>query len=155
MVVLTYLRGDFWQWIDRIDPPTSSHSVFRPNPLEQRQKQRKWWIGMKIDLKKVEAFFVRQHLPAKTNSFPFRFISLTLSAYLHICANGWQKNHQKSKKETEDTIFKKMFLRVLMHICVSVYFLKKSQPERQKDCVIRVNSMGACRNLSFNFFYLF
>jgi hypothetical protein len=41
---------------------------------------------------------------------------------------GCQKNHQKSNKETEDTILKKLFLWVLMCICVSVYFLKKSQP---------------------------
>jgi hypothetical protein len=31
---------------------------------------------MKIDLKKLKAIFFCQHLPAKTNSFSFRFISL-------------------------------------------------------------------------------
>jgi hypothetical protein len=55
-----------------------------------------------------------------------------LSAYLRICISGQQQNHKKSrkiKKESLDTVGKKMFLRVLMHICVSVYFLKKSQPK--------------------------
>ncbi len=33
---------------------------------------------MKADLKKVEAIFVDEHLPAKTNYPPFRFISLKL-----------------------------------------------------------------------------
>jgi hypothetical protein len=41
VMVLTYLRVDFWQKNDQIDPPTSSHSVFRPNPLEQRERKDK------------------------------------------------------------------------------------------------------------------
>jgi hypothetical protein len=41
VVVLTYLRVDFWQRIDRIDPPTSSHSIFQLNPLEQRERKDK------------------------------------------------------------------------------------------------------------------
>ncbi len=51
-----YLRVDFWQWIDRIDPPTSFHSVFQQNPFQQQEKEHKkgieWWVGLKMDLKK-------------------------------------------------------------------------------------------------------
>jgi hypothetical protein len=55
-----------------------------------------------------------------------------LTAYLRICISGRQKNHTKNKKNQERIIrhrLKKMFLRVLMRICISVYFLKKSQPK--------------------------
>jgi hypothetical protein len=55
-----------------------------------------------------------------------------LSAYLRICLSGRQQNHKKIKKNQERIIrhhLKKMFLRVLMRICVSAYFLKKSQPQ--------------------------
>jgi hypothetical protein len=55
-----------------------------------------------------------------------------LSAYLRICVSGQQQNHKKIKKKQERIIrhhLKKMLLRVLMHICISVYFLKKSQPK--------------------------
>jgi hypothetical protein len=41
--------------------------------------------------------------------------------YLRICVSGFQKDHQKKEKETEDTILKKLILRVLMRICVSVF----------------------------------
>ncbi len=34
VILLTYLRVDFWWWSDQIDPPTSFRSVFWPNPLE-------------------------------------------------------------------------------------------------------------------------
>ncbi len=55
-----------------------------------------------------------------------------LSAYLRICVSGQQQNHKKIKKNQERIIrhrLKKMFLWVLIRICVSVYFLKKSQPQ--------------------------
>jgi hypothetical protein len=48
-----------------------------------------------------------------------------LSAYLRICISGQQQNHKKIEKNQERIIrynLKKMFLRVLMHICVSVIF---------------------------------
>jgi hypothetical protein len=44
------------------------------------------------------------------------------------------KNHQKSKKETEDTILKKLFLRVLMRICVSVFSKKITALGGQLAC---------------------
>ncbi len=48
-----------------------------------------------------------------------------LSAYLRICKSGQQQKHKKSrkiKKESLDPVWKKMFLRLLMHTCVSVIF---------------------------------
>ena len=48
-----------------------------------------------------------------------------LSAYLRICISGRQQNHKKIQKNQERIIryrLKKMFLRVLMHIYVSVIF---------------------------------
>jgi hypothetical protein len=53
----------------------------------------------------------------------------TLSAHPPICAQGHQQNHNKNEKETDDTILKKIFLWVLMHICIAVcIFLKEITP---------------------------
>jgi hypothetical protein len=51
--------------------------------------------------------------------------------YLRKCKCKGTKKSPKSKKETIDTILKNLFLWVLMSICVSVHFLKKSWPKRQ------------------------
>jgi hypothetical protein len=47
-----------------------------------------------------------------------------LSAYMRICVSGRQQNHKKNKKNQERIIIhclKKMFLQVLMRICISVF----------------------------------
>ncbi len=78
-MVLTYLRVDFWQWIDEIDPQLSSTAFSNPicwNREKEKTKTKNMmgWIenGPK---KKWRRFFVRQQLPAKTEKARFRFIS--------------------------------------------------------------------------------
>ncbi len=83
VMVLMYLWVDFWQWIDQIDPPTSFHSVFQPNPFQQQEKEHKkekndgqdW----KWTLKKNEAIFL------SVNSFPPKLkCALFALAVLHL-----------------------------------------------------------------------
>ncbi len=56
-----YLRMNFWQWIDQIDPPTFFHSVFQPNPFQQQEKEHKKeendGLDWKWTFKKIEAIF--------------------------------------------------------------------------------------------------
>ncbi len=75
--------------------PTQSVGTER----KKRQKQRKLWVGLKMDLKKVEVFFVRQQLPAKTEKVPFRFISFISLMY----------------QITRDTIWKKRLIWIQFH----------------------------------------
>jgi hypothetical protein len=75
-----------------------------------------------------------------------------LSAYLRICVSGRQQNHKKIKKNQERIIrhcLKKKFLRVLMRICISVYFLKKSQPNPCSYQALRKQEIcSACQTRS-------
>ncbi len=74
------------------------------------------------------------------------------NTYLRICVSAYlgdnkiTKKSRKIKKESLDTIWKKMFLRVLMRICVSVYFLKKSQPKLDMKSVPILN-IGCIRSV--------
>ncbi len=77
------LRVNFWGGIERIDQPNfpPQHFPTKSSVTEwkTRQKQIKWWVGMKIDLKKVDAFvhtIIRQDLPPQTEMLSFRFTSL-------------------------------------------------------------------------------
>ena len=49
-------------------------------------------------------------------------------AHSCICAQGRQQKHSERRKNTEDTVLKKMFQRVLLSIRVFVPNLKKTQP---------------------------
>jgi hypothetical protein len=42
---------------------------------------------------------------------------------------GHQQNHEAGKENTEDTVWEKIFLMVLLCICVFVIGAKKSQPK--------------------------
>jgi hypothetical protein len=53
------------------------------------------------------------------------------SAYLRIWGTTKSQKNQEKSRKNHLTPSEKMFLRVLMRICVSVYFLKKSEPEHE------------------------
>ncbi len=62
---------------------------------------------------------------AMSNKCEFGMARKRLSACLW---STWQQKPGEIHRYAEDTIQKKLFLPVLLRICVFVYFLKKSQP---------------------------
>jgi hypothetical protein len=66
----------------------SQHALYVLTARKSRQRETKWWAGLKMDLKIFwPDFFFCQHHPAKTRMFPFRFISLKKYCTVHLRYN--------------------------------------------------------------------
>ncbi len=70
-----YLRVDFWQWIDKIDLPTSFRSVFQLNPFQLEEKEHKKEVNDGLDwkwtFKKIEAIFCSSTASHQNWNVPF------------------------------------------------------------------------------------
>jgi hypothetical protein len=75
--------------MDRTDKPNFSPRRFPTKSIlaakESRQKGREWWVGLKMDLKKIELIFCSSKLPTKTNLFPFSLSFLHRICFGRFC----------------------------------------------------------------------
>jgi hypothetical protein len=70
-------NGQIWQ---AKLPPTAFSDQIHSDSMKIKTKRKRMMGWIKIGPKNLSWFFIRQHLPAKTNFFPFRFISLIFSS---------------------------------------------------------------------------